>query len=100
MVGNPRRLYTRDGRPFCAAEIEDLSGPVEVTVWPELFERTQDMWIEGNILVLQVRAPERGGRLQIAVQLVEMYQAGDGAVVDFQPPDWLRQSNGNPVSNG
>ncbi|MEX1253232.1 MAG: DNA polymerase III subunit alpha [Dehalococcoidia bacterium] len=100
LVNNVRRLYTRDGRPFCAAEIEDLSGPVEVTVWPELFERTQDMWIEGNILVMQVRARERGGRLQIAVQLVELYQAGDGAVVDFQPPDWLRQSNGNGSSNG
>jgi DNA polymerase-3 subunit alpha len=89
MVGNTRRLYTRDGRPFCAAEIEDLSGTIEVTVWPELFERTQDLWIEGNILLMQVRVRERSGRLQIAVQQVELYQASDGGRIDFRPPDWL-----------
>ncbi|MBI4570755.1 MAG: DNA polymerase III subunit alpha, partial [Chloroflexi bacterium] len=89
MVGNTRRLYTRDSRPFCAAEIEDLSGAVEVTIWPELFERTQDIWIEGNIVLMQVRARERNGRLQIAVQQVELYQSLDGAHSAFVPPSWL-----------
>jgi DNA polymerase-3 subunit alpha len=94
MVGNTRRLYTRDGRPFCAAEVEDLSGSVEVTVWPELFERTQDLWLEGNIVVMQVRVRERNGRLQIAVQLVELYQAADGVPVSFVPPSWLTKQRG------
>jgi DNA polymerase-3 subunit alpha len=89
MVGNTRRLYTRDGRPFCAAEIEDLSGAVEVTVWPELFERTQDLWIEGNIVLIEVRVRERGGRVQIAAQQVELYQTSDGASAGFVPPSWL-----------
>jgi hypothetical protein len=88
MVGNTRRLYTRDSRAFCAAEIEDLSGVVEVTVWPELFERTHELWMEGNILLLQVRARERNGRLQIAVQQVELYQLADGTPAGFVPPLW------------
>jgi hypothetical protein len=95
MVGNTRRLYTRDSRPFCAAEVEDLSGMIEVTVWPELFERTQDLWFEGNILLLQVRARERGGRLQIAVQQVELYQPSDGAPIPFVPPSWLTKTHGD-----
>ncbi|MCH8994297.1 MAG: DNA polymerase III subunit alpha [Chloroflexi bacterium] len=89
MVGNTRRLYTRDGRPFCAAEVEDLSGMLEVTVWPELFERTQDIWIEGNIVLLQVRTKERNNRLQSSVQRVELYQAANGAATSFVPPAWL-----------
>ena len=89
MVGNTRRLYTRAGRPFCAAEVEDLSGAVEVTVWPELFERTQDLWIEGSIVVLQVRARERNGRLQIAVQQVEPFAMGEKGPSTFVPPAWL-----------
>jgi DNA polymerase-3 subunit alpha len=88
MVGNTRRLYTRDSRAFCAAAIEDLSGTIEVTVWPELFEQTQELWLEGNILLLQVRARERNGRLQIAVQQVELYQTADGAAYRFVPPAW------------
>jgi DNA polymerase-3 subunit alpha len=89
MVGNTRRLYTRDSRAFCAAAIEDLSGTIEVTVWPELFEQTQELWMEGNILLLQVRARERNGRLQIAVQQVELYQTADGAAHRFVPPSWV-----------
>ena len=94
MVNRVRRLYTKDSRPFSAAEVEDLSGSVEVTVWPELFERSQDLWIEGNILLMQVRARERNGRLQIAVQQAELYQSADGGASDFQPPDWLVQEPG------
>jgi DNA polymerase-3 subunit alpha len=94
LVGNTRRLYTRDGRPFCAAEIEDLSGMIEVTVWPELFEHTQDLWVEGNIVVLQVRAKERNGRLNISVNEIELYRAGDGSPSGFVPPDWLRKEQG------
>ncbi|MGB2694390.1 MAG: DNA polymerase III subunit alpha [Dehalococcoidia bacterium] len=94
MVGNTRRLYTRAGRPFCAAEIEDLSGTVEVTVWPELFERTQDYWVEGSIVLMQVRARERNGRLQIAVQEVELVDTSESASSEFRPPDWLRKANG------
>jgi DNA polymerase-3 subunit alpha len=88
MVGNTRRLYTRDSRAFCAAEIEDMSGTVEVTVWPELFERTQELWMEGNILLLQVRQRERNGRVQISVQQVEVYQLADGTPAGFVPPPW------------
>ncbi|MEX0787078.1 MAG: DNA polymerase III subunit alpha [Dehalococcoidia bacterium] len=94
MVGNTRRLYTRDGRPFCAAEIEDLSGMVEVTVWPELFERTQDLWVEGNIVLMLVRARERNGRLQIAVQRVEPYEGGENTT-SFVPPAWLTKAAEN-----
>ncbi len=88
MVGNTRRLYTRDSRAFCAAEIEDMSGTVEVTVWPEIFERTQELWMEGNILLLQVRQRERNGRVQISVQQVEPYQLADGTSAGFVAPPW------------
>ena len=43
IVGSQRRLATRDGRPFIAVEIEDLSGVLEVTVWPDVYERTPEL---------------------------------------------------------
>ena len=91
VVGNTRRLYTRDGRPFCAAAIEDLSGVVEVTVWPELFEKTQDVWMEGNIVLLEVRVRERNSRINIAVQRVETFDP-DTETTSFVPPTWLTKA--------
>ena len=91
MVASTRNLLTRDGKTFCAATIEDLSGSVEVTVWPDLFEQTRDLWNEGNILILLARIRERGERLQVSAQQVAIYQAGGPASEPFMIPEWIRK---------
>ena len=83
MVGSTRRLTTRDGRPFIAAEIEDLSGTLEVTVWPDIFERTPGLWAQGSIVLLQVRVRERGDRLSAGVQEAVPFEE------DFAAPYWV-----------
>ncbi len=100
LVGSTRRLTTRDGRTFIAAEIQDLSGAYEVTVWPDVYERTQDYWLPGSILLMQVRIRERGERLNVGVQDVVRFEEG------FLPPVWamdaapaIARRNGNG-SNG
>ncbi len=74
IVTSTRQILTRDGRPFLAAEIEDLSGSVEVTVWPDVFDRTRDLWAEGNILLLTVQVRSRNDRLQVSVQRAAAYE--------------------------
>ncbi len=91
MVSSTRNLYTREGRTFCAAMIEDLSGSVEVTVWPDQYDQTRDLWAEGNILILLARVRERGERLQVAVQQVAVYQAGGVGSEPFAIPEWIRK---------
>jgi DNA polymerase-3 subunit alpha len=86
MVGSMRRLSTRDGRGFIAAGIEDLSGSIEVTVWPDIYERTTDLWVQGRILLLQLRVRERGDRLSAGVNEVAVYNE------DFAPPHWALES--------
>jgi DNA polymerase-3 subunit alpha len=90
LVTGSRPLFTRDGRPFLAVELEDLSGSLEVTVWPDLYELTRELWMESNIVLVLVRVRERGERLQVGVQRVALYQAGGGA--PFAIPDWLSTS--------
>ena len=96
-VRSTRRLTTRDGRPFIAAELEDLSGSVEITVWPDVYDRTAELWRAGSILLVQVRVRERADRLTAGVQEVAPYDDG------FTPPAWLttvtngyRNANGGP----
>jgi DNA polymerase-3 subunit alpha len=91
MVASTRNLLTREGKTFCAATIEDLSGSVEVTVWPDLYEQTRDLWKEGNILILLARVRERGDRLQVSAQQVAIYQAGGPASEPFLMPEWIRK---------
>ena len=96
MIGPTRRLVTRDGRTFIAAEIEDLAGSIEVMVWPDIYERTVDLWVQGRIVLAQVRVRERGDRIAAGVQEIVPYED------DFSPPAWVaqRQPRGNGTANG
>ena len=100
MVASTRNLLTRDGKTFCAAMIEDLSGSVEVTVWPDLFDQTRDLWNEGNILILLARIRERGDRLQVSAQQVAIYQAGGPASEPFLIPEWIRKERNGAEGRG
>jgi DNA polymerase-3 subunit alpha len=73
MVTTVRQLSTRDGRSFCAVEVEDLSGSIEVTVWSDVYEQTKDLWEQGTILLLTVKLRSRDDRLNIAVQQATRY---------------------------
>ncbi len=78
MVGLVRPLTTKKGEPFCAALIEDLSGAVEVTVWPDRFAATRDLWRDGTVLLIRARVRSRGDRLTVAVSDVTPYVDGTG----------------------
>jgi hypothetical protein len=62
-----------------------------VTVWPDVYEATRDVWQIGNIVLMLVRVRERAERLQAAVQQVTLVQAADGSLSHerFEIPPWL-----------
>ena len=88
MVVGTRPLLTKDGRAFCAATIEDLTGQLEVTVWPDLYEMQRELWTEGNIVRITARVKPRDERLNAAVITAAAY---DPAAVDGTP-DQLRDA--------
>ena len=50
-----------------------MTGSLEVTVWPETWEQTRDLWQPGNIVVVNVRVKARDDRLQLSVQKASLY---------------------------
>jgi len=65
MVVSARRLYTKDGKQFVSAVLEDLDGNVEVTAWPDTYQRTQDLWLEGQILLVRGKVKTRADSIQV-----------------------------------
>ncbi len=69
-----RYLLTKDGRSFASAVLEDFSGQVEVMVWPKVYAETDELWMEGNELVIQGKVRVREDRAQISCDNVRLYQ--------------------------
>jgi DNA polymerase-3 subunit alpha len=69
-----RYLLTRDGRSFASAVLEDFSGQVEVMVWPKVYADTDELWKEGNELIIQGKVRVRDEQAQISCDNVRLYQ--------------------------
>ncbi|OGN99427.1 MAG: DNA polymerase III subunit alpha [Chloroflexi bacterium RBG_13_51_18] len=96
-----RYLLTKDGRSFASAVLEDFSGQVEVMVWPKVYAETDELWKEGNELVIQGKVRVREERAQISCDNVRLYQPpaeGEEAVVRVKPEKQEAPVNKPPVS--
>ena len=107
VVAGTRSLNTRDGRQFLAAEIEDQTGSIEVTVWPETYEATRELWVAGNVLIINARVKQRDDRLSVAVNKAVVYGEGpfdpSSVLPDLsvpQTPDYRRYGASRPKGNG
>jgi DNA polymerase-3 subunit alpha len=91
MVNDVRTRATKAGKAFLVVTVEDLSGQLEITVWPDVYETTRELWQPGNILLMLVRVRERADRLQVAAQQASIVQTADGSMSHekFVAPEWL-----------
>ena len=83
MVTGVRSLATRQGRPFAAVTLEDLSGSVELTLWPEAYERYRDRAVPGNVVLAKASVRNRGDRLTVAVEELAPFDLESGRLIDF-----------------
>jgi DNA polymerase-3 subunit alpha len=80
-----RQAHTRDNRPFVVASIEDLDASIEVIAWPRLYESTQGIWQEGNILTINGVVKVRDGEVQLNCQDAMLLPVRQEVFKELQP---------------
>ncbi|MEX2446283.1 MAG: hypothetical protein WD734_03000, partial [Dehalococcoidia bacterium] len=100
-----RSLSTKQGKPFAAVAVEDLSGQVELTIWAREYEdaRSRGLLFEGNVLLAKVSVRQRGDRTNVAAMELCAYDYDSGRLAaDFQPakfqvrPGFVTARNAGP----
>jgi DNA polymerase III subunit alpha len=81
LVASVRELSTKDHRAFCSAMVEDLDSSIEVMVWPQTYEKTKELWKEGNVLRIEGKVKIKDERIQIPCDGVEIYNPD----VEYKP---------------
>ena len=77
IVAGSRRVITRAGSTMLVATLEDLTGSVEVVVFPKVYEQTAPAWADDSIVLVSGRLDRRDEAPQI---LCEAVWAWDDAV--------------------
>lgn len=65
MVTSVRRITTKNNRTMAILEMEDLTGSIEVVVFPDCYERTTALWVVDAILEIQGKLERREDNLQL-----------------------------------
>ncbi|MBI2868513.1 MAG: hypothetical protein HYX96_01655, partial [Chloroflexi bacterium] len=81
-------LLTRDHRPFISARLEDITGRIEVMVWPKTFEGSREMWTEGNILKVEgkVKLRREDSEVQVSCERACLYRPPEPAAAEPPAP--------------
>jgi len=60
-----KKITTKNGQPMVFAQLEDLSGKVEVVVFPSALQRNQELWEEDKIILVKGKVQERDSTLKV-----------------------------------
>jgi DNA polymerase-3 subunit alpha len=82
MVEGIRRIVTKSNRTMAVAIFEDLSGRIDVVLFPDAFERYGAVLEEGTILDVRGRLDRRGEALQIVCESLSADLPGGAAAAD------------------
>ena len=76
---------TRDNRPYVIATLELVYGSTEVIAWPDVLERTREVWQEGNLLLVSGRLKVRGDELSVHCDQAKVYTEGKRMEIEGSP---------------
>jgi DNA polymerase-3 subunit alpha len=79
LVGEVKRLTTRAGKPMAVVTLEDLTGRVECTVFPETYEQSKALLVADRIVVVTGRVEVREERHRILLSEVRDYEEAQRA---------------------
>lgn len=65
VITDLKKIFTKTGRTMLIANLEDLTGSIEVTVFPETLEKTLTIWQKDNIIIIEGRLSRNQNGLQI-----------------------------------
>jgi DNA polymerase III subunit alpha len=73
-VISARYSFTRKNESFAIVTIEDVSGKVEVIAWPQIYSQTEELWKEGNELIIQGKVRARDDEISVICDSVNYYE--------------------------
>ncbi len=72
-IASVTERYTREQKKFLIVNLDLLGGPLEVVVWPDILDRTQEEWVAGRLVRISGKLRSRNDQLSLACDHVEQY---------------------------
>lgn len=77
MISRARQITTRKGDEMAFVEVEDLSGRVEVVVFPRTYKQHKELVAADNLVLLHGRVDVREGAVQVVCDSLQEWEPKD-----------------------
>jgi DNA polymerase III alpha subunit len=94
-----RRIQTKRGDTMLIAQLEDMLGSIEITVFPRAYEASADVWREEAVLLVTGQVKLREEEPQVVCDTVEVFALSEEDVArrDYHLRITLRRSKSDPL---
>ncbi|MBU1922470.1 DNA polymerase III subunit alpha, partial [Patescibacteria group bacterium] len=65
LISSVKKIITKNGKPMLFMKLEDLTGKIEVVVFPNLLERNPEALQENKIVFVAGRVDDRNGEIKV-----------------------------------
>jgi len=79
VVATSRTIATKKGDNMAFAQLEDLSGTMELVVFPRSYEESKSLLVEGGLVLVQARVDQRDDEPKLIVESMEPYKLPENA---------------------
>ena len=80
-------ITKKNGQPMAFLTLEDMSGQSEAVVFPSIYERLQDVLVEGSQQMVWGKVDRRDDQYQLIVEDLEPIEAVKMVMLDLTPQD-------------
>jgi DNA polymerase-3 subunit alpha len=101
LVGAPRVITTKKGKPMAFIKLEDLEGQIEVVVFPRTYEVAKDILLEDQIFLVEGKVNLRNDSLSVLADQIKLYQPGESSFNGSEPKvNGVNGTSPEPNHNG
>ncbi|OGH86672.1 MAG: DNA polymerase III subunit alpha [Candidatus Magasanikbacteria bacterium RIFOXYC12_FULL_33_11] len=70
VIDSMKKMITKKGKIMMFATIQDITGRMELLIFPKTYEETKNSWVEGNVVCVVGKTPREEGDNKIFVEKV------------------------------
>ena len=68
VVATSKKILSKNGQPMYFAGVEDLTGRIEVLVFPRIAAETESLWVEDGIVIVEGKINRRDGSTKVMAE--------------------------------
>ncbi|MEK7493997.1 MAG: OB-fold nucleic acid binding domain-containing protein, partial [Patescibacteria group bacterium] len=72
ILSNLKKIVTKKGDPMAFANLSDMTGTIEVVIFPETLQKTNGIWQEDAIVAVSGKVDMRDGAYKLIVSTAKM----------------------------